>query len=202
MPRPLAELFPFANAFASLGSFAVPAASAGILPGTGGYFIFNIRFWQDENDLFRSAALGDDVFALYVVTVSGRSGRFLNDALSQERQAERKPCVMFTILSAHDYFEPQYVLRKSLPTSPQHVAEWERSFGGRIFFRLWRERRGYGDHPRQTMEIFKAASGRPARRWRSSSMAAFGGRWSASSRASWRRRSSRPVSIASSPNTG
>lgn len=64
---------------------------------------------------------------------------------------------MFTILSAHDYFEPQYVLRKSLPTFARDVAEWERLSRDEYFSAHGVSVERYGDHPRQTMEIFKAA---------------------------------------------
>jgi arylformamidase len=66
---------------------------------------------------------------------------------------------MFTLLSAHDYFEPQYMLRKSLPTFAEHVAEWERLSADEHFSGYGVSVERYGDHPRQTMEIFKAAPG-------------------------------------------
>ncbi len=67
---------------------------------------------------------------------------------------------MFTTLSAHDYFEQQYVLRKSLPTFAQDVAEWERLSADEYFSGYGVSVERYGDHPRQTMEIFKAAPGK------------------------------------------
>ena len=66
---------------------------------------------------------------------------------------------MFTVLSAKDYFEPHYVLRKSLPTFVAHVAEWERLSADEHFSGYDVSVEHYGDHPRQTMEIFKARSG-------------------------------------------
>jgi arylformamidase len=72
---------------------------------------------------------------------------------------KEKPHAMFTILSAHDYFEPQYVLRKSLPTFAEHVAEWERLSTDDHFSGRGVSVEHYGDHPRQTMEIFKATPG-------------------------------------------
>jgi arylformamidase len=67
---------------------------------------------------------------------------------------------MFTTHSAHDYFEQQYVLRKSLPTFAQDVAEWERLSADEYFSGYGVSVEHYGDHPRQTMEIFKAAPGK------------------------------------------
>jgi arylformamidase len=66
---------------------------------------------------------------------------------------------MFTILSSHDYFEPQYVLRKSLPMFAEHVAEWERLSADEHFSGYGVSVETYGDHPRQTMEVLKAAPG-------------------------------------------
>jgi arylformamidase len=63
---------------------------------------------------------------------------------------------MFRKTSAHDYFEEQFVLRKTLPDFAGDVAEWERlstddNFRGHECFV-----ETYGPHPRQTVEIFKA----------------------------------------------
>jgi arylformamidase len=63
---------------------------------------------------------------------------------------------MFRTASAHDYFEHSYVLRKSLPSFAEHVAEWEalsadHHFAGHSF-----QVEHYGDHARQTLELFKA----------------------------------------------
>jgi arylformamidase len=79
------------------------------------------------------------------------------------RHAKRSWRRMFRTVSAHDYFENAYVLRKSLPGFGAHVAEWEAlsaddCFAGRSF-----HVEAYGAHPRQTLEIFKAAPGQPGR---------------------------------------
>ena len=67
---------------------------------------------------------------------------------------------MFRTVSAHDYFEQQYVLRKSLPTFGADVAEWEALSADRCFTGYSFHVEHYGDHPRQTLELFKAAPGR------------------------------------------
>ncbi len=70
---------------------------------------------------------------------------------------------MFTKMSARSYFDRQYVLRKTLPSFADDVAEWERfshdaCFTGHEFFV-----EKYGEHPRQTMEVFKAAADQTGR---------------------------------------
>jgi arylformamidase len=70
---------------------------------------------------------------------------------------------MFEVVRAHDYFEQQYVLRKSLPGFAAHVAEWEAlsadvHFAGHSF-----QVEPYGSHPRQTLELFKAQPGEQGR---------------------------------------
>ncbi len=70
---------------------------------------------------------------------------------------------MFRTVSAHDYFENAYVLRKSLPGFGAHVAEWEalsedHCFAGHSF-----HVEAYGTHSRQTLEIFKAVPGQPGK---------------------------------------
>jgi len=66
---------------------------------------------------------------------------------------------VFKTLSAHDYFETQYVLRKSLPSFHEHVAEWEALSEDRCFSAHSFHIERYGEHPRQTLEVFKAAPG-------------------------------------------
>jgi len=63
---------------------------------------------------------------------------------------------MFTKMSARSYFDRQYVLRKTLSSFADDVAVWEKfsrdaCFAGHDFFI-----EKYGEHPRQTMEVFKA----------------------------------------------
>lgn len=70
---------------------------------------------------------------------------------------------MTTGFSARDYFEEQYVLRKSLPTFMDHVAEWEALSTDDHFTGHPHAIERYGDHPRQTFEIFKVAGGKPAK---------------------------------------
>ncbi len=70
---------------------------------------------------------------------------------------------MFTKMSARSYFDRQYVLRKTLTSFADDVAEWERfsqdaCFAGHEFFV-----EKYGEHPRQTMEVFKAAANETGR---------------------------------------
>jgi len=65
---------------------------------------------------------------------------------------------MFTKTSARSYFDRQYVLRKTLTSFADEVAMWEKfsndtCFADHAFFV-----EKYGDHPRQTMEVFKAAA--------------------------------------------
>jgi arylformamidase len=64
---------------------------------------------------------------------------------------------MFRTVSAHDYFEQQYVLRKSLPAFGAHVAEWEALSADHCFDGHSFQVEAYGAHPRQTLELFKAA---------------------------------------------
>ncbi|HMB48985.1 MAG TPA: alpha/beta hydrolase [Afifellaceae bacterium] len=58
--------------------------------------------------------------------------------------------------SAHDYFEEQFVLRKTLPGFLDHIAEWEALSQDSHFQGHDPFVEPFGDHPRQTMEIFKA----------------------------------------------
>jgi arylformamidase len=69
---------------------------------------------------------------------------------------------MFHTVSAHDYFEQQYVLRKSLPTFGADVAEWEALSADRCFDGHSFQVEAYGAHPRQTLELFKAVPGEQA----------------------------------------
>jgi len=66
---------------------------------------------------------------------------------------------MFRTVSAHDYFEEQYVLRKTLPSFGADVAEWERLSADGCFAGHSFQVEHYGAHPRQTLEVFKAAPG-------------------------------------------
>lgn len=86
---------------------------------------------------------------------------------------------MFTLLSAHDYFEPHYVLRKALPSFAADVAEWERLSADAHFSGHGVSVERYGDHPRQTMEIFKA---RPGEMGRALAIFIHGGFWRAMNR--------------------
>jgi arylformamidase len=70
---------------------------------------------------------------------------------------------MFKTVSAHDYFERQYLLRKTLPTFAEHVAEWEALSADHCFAGHSFQVEHYGSHPRQTLEIFKAAQDQPGK---------------------------------------
>ena len=63
---------------------------------------------------------------------------------------------MFRRTSAHAFFEEQFVLRKTLADFAGHVAEWEKMSADPELDRSFSTIEHYGDHPRQTMEIFKA----------------------------------------------
>jgi arylformamidase len=86
---------------------------------------------------------------------------------------------MFRTVSAHDYFENAYVLRKSLQGFGAYVAEWEALSADHCFTGHSFHVEAYGGHPRQTLEIFKAAPGEPGK-----GMAVFihGGFWRAMQR--------------------
>lgn len=71
---------------------------------------------------------------------------------------------LMTSFSAKDYFEQQYVLRKSLPSFMEHVAEWEALSTDENFTHMAHEVIKFGDHPRQTFELFKATSQEPAQK--------------------------------------
>lgn len=90
---------------------------------------------------------------------------------------------MFTVLSAQDYFEPHYMLRKSLPTFAEHVAEWERLSADEHFSGYGVSVERYGDHPRQTIEIFKA---RPGQTGEALAIFIHGGFWRAMQREQFR----------------
>ena len=66
---------------------------------------------------------------------------------------------MFKLVRAHDYFEQQYVLRKSLPTFAAHVGEWEAMSAGAHFAGHSFQVEAYGAHPRRALELFKARAG-------------------------------------------
>lgn len=70
---------------------------------------------------------------------------------------------MTTGFSARDYFEEQYVLRKSLPSFMDHVAEWEALSEDDQFIGHSHSVERYGDHPRQTFELFKVEQGKRAK---------------------------------------
>lgn len=65
---------------------------------------------------------------------------------------------MISRFSAKDYFEKQYVLRKSIPTFAQHIAEWEELSADENFSDLQTSILSYGSHPRQTFELLKAGN--------------------------------------------
>lgn len=65
--------------------------------------------------------------------------------------------------SAHEYFEAQYVLRKSLPTFMDRVAEWEALSSEEHFNGIEHHVESYGDHSRQTFELFKTGRGENSR---------------------------------------
>ena len=90
---------------------------------------------------------------------------------------------MFRRTSAHAYFEEQFVLRKTLPSFAGHVAEWEAlsSEPGLDGYQSTVER--FGDHPRQTLEIFKAD---PAKVGRGLFIFIHGGFWRAMEREQFR----------------
>jgi arylformamidase len=66
---------------------------------------------------------------------------------------------MLRTISAHDYFEQQYALRKSLPSFGADVAEWEALSADHHFAGHVPQVERYGAHPRQTLELFKARPG-------------------------------------------
>lgn len=70
---------------------------------------------------------------------------------------------MFKRTSAHAFFEEQFVLRKTLADFAGHVAEWEALSADPELDRYQSAIEHYGDHPRQTLEIFKSDPGREAR---------------------------------------
>jgi arylformamidase len=90
---------------------------------------------------------------------------------------------MVRTVSAHDYFERQYVLRKTLPDFAAHVAEWDAlsADAGLADHAIGIE--AYGAHPRQTLELFKAIPGAPG-----NGLAVFihGGFWRAMQREQFR----------------
>ena len=90
---------------------------------------------------------------------------------------------MLRTISAHDYFEQQYALRKSLPSFGADVAEWEALSADHHFAGHAARVERYGDHPRQTLELFKARPGEPGR-----GLAVFlhGGFWRAMQREQFR----------------
>lgn len=61
--------------------------------------------------------------------------------------------------SAQSYFEPQYVLRQTLPAFHEHIAEWERLSEERYFSANASHVVSYGEHPRQNYELLKVAEG-------------------------------------------
>lgn len=65
--------------------------------------------------------------------------------------------------SAEGYFEEQYVLRKTLTTFAEHVAEWEALSEDRHFADYHTEIVPFGSHPRQTLELFKVRKGETAK---------------------------------------
>ncbi len=86
---------------------------------------------------------------------------------------------MFRKTSAHAFFEDQFVLRKTLPAFLEHVAEWEALSGDDRFEDYHHFVEAYGDHPRQSVEIFKA---NPDNEGRGLFVFAHGGFWRAMER--------------------
>jgi arylformamidase len=70
---------------------------------------------------------------------------------------------MFTAMSARGYFEMQYALRKSLPSFAADVAAWEALSADACFAGHSFQVEHYGEHSRQTLELFKAAPGEQGR---------------------------------------
>jgi len=70
---------------------------------------------------------------------------------------------MFTKTTARSYFDRQYALRKSLPGFAGDVAKWERLSKDACFENHEVFVENYGQHPRQTMEVFKADRGKTGR---------------------------------------
>lgn len=66
-------------------------------------------------------------------------------------------------ISAESYFESQYVLRQSLPTFMDHVEEWEALSCEEYFADTWHCVEKYGDHERQSFELFKVREGQEAK---------------------------------------
>jgi arylformamidase len=90
---------------------------------------------------------------------------------------------MFRTVSAHDYFEQQYALRKSLPSFGADVAEWEALSADAHFAGHGFQVERFGDHPRQTLELFKA---RPGEQGRGLAVFLHGGFWRAMERQQFR----------------
>ncbi len=65
--------------------------------------------------------------------------------------------------SARSYFEEHYVLRKTLPTFAEHIAEWEALSEDRHFADFHTEILTFGSHARQTFELFKVRKDEPAK---------------------------------------
>src|SRR5262245_25149600 len=86
---------------------------------------------------------------------------------------------MLRTVSAHDYYERQYVLRKTLPSFGTHVAEWEALSADEHFAGCSVQVERFGDDPRQSLELFKASADEPGK-----GLAVFihGGFWRAMSR--------------------
>jgi arylformamidase len=86
---------------------------------------------------------------------------------------------MLRTRSPRAYFEANYALRSVLPGFAEHVAEWERLSTESCFAGYAVHVERYGDHPRQTLEVFKAA---PERTGKGLAMFIHGGFWRAMQR--------------------
>jgi arylformamidase len=90
---------------------------------------------------------------------------------------------MLRTVSAHDYFEQQYALRKSLTSFGADVAEWEALSADEHFAGHAPQIERFGDHPRQHLELFKA---RPGEQGRGLVVFLHGGFWRAMERRQFR----------------
>jgi arylformamidase len=90
---------------------------------------------------------------------------------------------MLKTVSAHDHFEQQYALRKSLPSFGADVAAWEALSADEHFAGHAAQVERYGGHPRQHLELFKA---RPGEQGRGLAVFLHGGFWRAMERRQFR----------------
>lgn len=86
---------------------------------------------------------------------------------------------MYSKTSARAYFDPQYVLRKTLPSFMEDVARWQELSQDECFTAHEHFVESYGQHPRQTFEVFKA---KPGEQGRGLAIFIHGGFWRAMER--------------------